>query len=250
MDDLFVTSFIVYSAPGPPSNLSAMESEDEKVVLLWERPEHDGNSDVTGYRVYRNTTSGNFDVVLEETTYEYFVDTTAIPDTTYHYIVTAVNSYGESFASNEVTVNVPDMTPPTINHPQDITYAEGDLGHFISWTPADTNPASFYITRNGVMVITGVWLGNDITLNVDLLPEGLYAFNCTVVDQGGNSVSDLVIVVVEAGPQPTTTTTTTTGGTTGTGNGETALTMILLVGIAVGVVLLVAIFGLRRGLGR
>ncbi|MFX1603890.1 MAG: SBBP repeat-containing protein, partial [Promethearchaeota archaeon] len=248
--DMFVTSFTVYSAPSPPINLSAIESVDETVVLLWEEPEFDGNLDVSSYRVYRNTTSGYFDTVLEETTYEYFVDTTALPDTTYHYVVSAVNAYGESFASNEITVNTPDLTPPTINHPQDITYTEGDLGHFISWTPADTNPASFYITRNGVMVISGDWLGSDITLNVDLLPEGLYAFNCTVVDQGGNSVGDVVNVVVEAGPQPTTTTTTTTGGTTGTGNGETAVTLILLVGIAVVVVLLLAIFGLMRGLRR
>nr|KXH74787.1 MAG: hypothetical protein AM324_15570 [Candidatus Thorarchaeota archaeon SMTZ1-83] len=250
MDDLFVTSFIVYSAPSPPLSLSAIESEDGNVVLLWEIPEHDGNSDVSGYRVYRNTTSGNFDIVLEETTYEYLVDTSALPDTTYHYVVTAVNSYGESFVSNEVTVNVPDLTPPTIDQPQDISYTEGDLGHFISWTPADTNPASFYITRNGVMVISGAWLGDEITLNVDLLPEGLYTFNCTVFDRGGNSANDVVIVIVEAGPQPTTTTTTTTGGTTGTGNGETGSTVILLMGIGAGVVLLVAIFGLRRGLGR
>jgi len=251
-DDLFVTSFIVYSAPGAPVNLSAIESTDENVVLLWEEPVNDGNSDVTSYRVYRNTTSGDFDIVLEETSYEYFVDTTTLPDVTYHYVVTAVNSYGESFASNEVTVNVPDLTPPTINHPNDISYTEGELGHFISWTPADANPASFYITRNGVMVISGAWLGGDITLNVDLLPEGIYGFNCTVVDQGGNSASDVVIVIVAAGPQPTTTTTTsttTTQTTTDTGDGDAALTLVVVGGGTVGVVLL-AIIGVRRELSK
>jgi hypothetical protein len=251
--DLFVTSFTVYSAPSPPVNLSAIESVDETVVLLWEEPEFDGNLDVTSYSVYRNTTSGYFDTILEETTYEYFVDTTALPDTTYHYVVTAVNSYGESFASNEVTVNTPDATPPTINHPQDITYTEGDLGHFIGWIPADANPASFYITRNGVMVISGAWVGDEITLNVDLLPEGLYAFNCTVFDEGGNSASDVVIVVVEAGPQPTTTTTTsttTTQTTTDTGNGGAVLTVVAVGGGTVGVVILLAVLGVRRELSR
>ncbi|MHA2118093.1 MAG: fibronectin type III domain-containing protein, partial [Candidatus Thorarchaeota archaeon] len=261
-DDLFVTSFTIHSVSDPPVNLSATESVEQDVILLWEEPEHDGNSDVTSYRVYRNTTAGTFDIMLGSTSYEYFVDTSALPDTTYHYIVTAVNSYGESFASNEVnitmvtpifrpdapfnlnaivaednvllnwsaplydggtsistyhiyrrafndvyseldsvastffndstaiegvlyyykvtaenavgesdastevTAKIPDATSPTINHPNDIEYIEGDLGHSISWTPADTNPALFYITRNSVMVISGAWLGDDITLNV------------------------------------------------------------------------------------
>ncbi|GAF91779.1 unnamed protein product, partial [marine sediment metagenome] len=235
-DDLFVTLFTVYSAPDPPVNLSAIESVEQNVILLWEEPEYDGNSDVTIYRAYRHTTGGDFDIALGETTHEYFVDTSALPDITYYYIVTAVNIYGGSFVSNEVnitmvtptyrpgapqnlsatveddhvylnwsapindggslvsvyhvyrrafndsyselasmastffndstategvlyyyhvtaenavgkseasaevTAKIPDTTQPTINHPWDISYTEGDLGHSITWTPADTNP--------------------------------------------------------------------------------------------------------------
>ncbi|MFW9968414.1 MAG: fibronectin type III domain-containing protein, partial [Candidatus Thorarchaeota archaeon] len=337
-DDLFMTSFIVYSAPDPPVNLSAMESVEQNVILLWEEPEHYGNSDVNSYRVYRNTTAGEFDIMLGGTTYEYFVDTSALPDITYHYVVTAVNSYGESFASNEVnitmvtptyrpdapfnlnamvmednvllnwsaplydggssvstyhiyrrafndayseltsvsntffndsvategvlyyykvtaenavgeseasaevTAKIPDTTSPTINHPNDIEYTEGVLGHSISWTPADTNPASFYITRNSIMLISGAWLGDDITLNVDLLPEGTYAFNCTVMDEAGNAASDVVVVIVEAGPQPTTTTTTPIG--------DSALTVLILAGSVTGVVLVVSLLAIRKEIGR
>lgn len=346
LNDLFVTSFIVHSAPDPPVNLSAMESVEQNVILLWEEPEHDGNSDVTSYRLYRNTTGGDFDIMLEDTTYEYFVDTSALPDITYHYVVTAVNSYGESFASNEVnitmvtptyrpgapqnlratveddhvylnwsaplfdggspvsvyrmyrrafndsyselasmsstffndsaaaegvlyyyhvtaenavgeseasaevTAKIPDTTSPTINHPNDISYTEGVLGHSISWTPADTNPASFYITRSGVMAISGAWLGDDITLNVDLLPEGSYAFNCTVIDQAGNRASDVVVVIVVAGPHPTTTTTTTTQTTTSTTNGDSAMIALILGGSVVGVVLVVSLLAIRKGINR
>ena len=340
-DDLFVTSFIVYTAPDQPVNLSAMESVEQKVILLWEEPEHDGNSDVTSYRVYRNTTAGDFDIMLGSTTYEYFVDTSALPDTTYHYAVTAVNSYGESFASNEVnitmvtptyrpdapqnlsamvgddyvylnwsaplydggssisvyhiyrrafnesyselasvsstffndsaategvlyyykvtaenavgeseasaeiTAKIPDTTSPMINHPNDIEYTEGNLGHSISWTPVDTNPTSFYITRNGVMVISGAWFGDDITLNVDFLPEGIYDFNCTVIDQAGNTASDVVVVIVVAGPQPTTTTTTTT-----TTNGNSAMTALILGASVTGVVLVVSLLAIRKKISR
>jgi fibronectin type 3 domain-containing protein len=340
-DDLFVTSFIIYSAPDSPVNLSATESIEQNVILLWEEPEHDGNSEVISYWVYRNTTAGIFDIMLGSTTYEYYVDTSALPDTTYHYIVTAVNSYGESFASNQVNITmvtptyrpdapfnlnafvagnevqlnwsaplndggssisvyhvyrrafndvyseltsvagtafndssaiegilyyykvtaenavgeseasgevnakVPDTTSPTINHPSDIEYTEGELGHSITWTPADTNPATFHITRNGVMVISGAWLGDDITLNVDLLPEGTYAFNCTVFDESGNTGSDVVVVNVAAQPQPTTTTTTTPPPATPT-DGAAAITALILGGSVTGVVLVVALLTLRR----
>jgi hypothetical protein len=340
-DDLFVTSFIVYSAPDAPVNLSATESIDQNVILLWEKPEHDGNSEVISYRVYRNTTAGVFDIILGSTTYEYYVDTSALPDSAYHYIVTAVNSYGESFASNEVTITmvtptfrpeapfnlnafvagdkvqlnwsaplndggslisvyhvyrrafseayseltsvastafndssaiegvlyyykvtaenavgeseasvevtakIPDITSPTINHPSDIEYTVGELGHSITWTPTDTNPLSFHITRNGVLVIFGAWLGNHITLNVDLLPEGTYNFNCTVHDESGNGASDVVVVTVLAQLTPDTTTTTTPPPTTPT-NGAAAITALILGGSVTGVVVVVAILALRR----
>jgi hypothetical protein len=342
--DMFVTSFIVHSAPDPPFNLSATESVEQDVILLWEEPEHNGNSEVTSYRVYRNTTAGTFDIMLGSTSYEYFVDTNALPDTTYHYVITAVNNYGESFASNEVnitmvtpifrpdapislnaiveednvllnwsaplydggssisvyhvyrrafdesyseltsvantffndtgategvlyyykvtaenaigeseasvevTAKIPDTTRPTINHPNDIEYTVGELGHSISWMPSDINPASFHITRNGVMVISGAWLGDDITLNVDLLPEGTYAFNCTVFDEAGNAASDVVLVSVLAQPQPTTTTTTTTQPTTTPTNGAAAITALILGGSVIGIVLVVALLAIRKKL--
>ncbi|MHA3964719.1 MAG: SBBP repeat-containing protein [Candidatus Thorarchaeota archaeon SMTZ1-45] len=334
--DFFVTSFTIYSAPDSPSNLSAIESVEQNVVLLWEQPEYDGNSEVNSYRVYRNTTSGDFDVILKETIYEYYVDTSVLPDSTYHYVVTAVNSYGESFYSNEVNITmittiyqpgppqnlsaavgddyiylnwsaplddggssvsvyhiyrrafneayseltsvsntyfndtfategvlyyyrvtaentvgegevsaevsakIPDTTPPSINHPNDISYIEGELGHTISWAPIETNPASFCITRNGTIVILGAWLGNVITLNVDLLPKGTHVFNCTVLDQAGNQASDVVSVIITAAPQPTTTSTTTTTQTsTVLEGGELPTQLLIMVGGGVGIVVVV-----------
>ncbi len=334
--DLFITSFMVYTAPDPPSNLSATESVEQNVILLWEEPEYDGNSEVSSYRVYRSTTGGDFDIMLKETTYEYYVDTSALPDVTYHYVVTAVNSYGESFYSNEVNITmittiyqpgppqnlsaavgknhiylnwsaplddggssvsvyhiyrrafnepyseltsvsntyfndtfttegvlyyykvtaenavgegeisaevsakIPDTTPPSINHPNDISYIEGELGHTISWTPTETNPASFCITRNGTIVILGAWLGNDITLNVDLLPKGTHVFNCTVLDQAGNRASDVVSVIVTVASQPTTTPTTTTTQTSTVQEGaELPTQLLIMIGGGVGIVVIV-----------
>jgi fibronectin type 3 domain-containing protein len=340
-NDLFMTRFTIYSAPDSPVNLSATESMDQNVVLLWERPAFDGNSEVTGYRVYRNTTAGSFDVPLGETTYEYFVDTSVLPGLTYHYVVTSLNKYGESLASTEanITVIVPTYTPgapqnlsatpmdshiylnwsaplddggsqisvyhiyrrtstgfytelvstlsthfndttvtagalyyyqvaaensvgegirsietaakipdtivPTINHPSDISYNEGSVGHSIIWMPADANPAFFSITRNGTVLISGAWAGGNITLNVDYLSEGSYAFNCTVVDQAGNQASDMVTVSV-TGLEPTTSTTTSTETTTSSANGPGFPITTLIVGFGIVVIAIVAVLVVAR----
>jgi hypothetical protein len=346
-NDLFLTCFTIYSTPDSPTNLSSTESMDQNVILLWERPLFDGNSEVTSYRVYRNTTADSFDVPLGETTYEHFVDTSALPGFTYHYAVTALNKYGESITSIEtnITVIVPTYTPaapqnlsaapvdnyiylnwsapsddggssislyhiyrrasngfyseldstsfthfndssviegvlyyyqvtaensvgegmssieiaakipdtiaPTINHPSDVSYTEGSVNHSIVWTPADLNPASFSITRNGIMLISGAWSGRNITLNVDDLSEGSYTFNCTIVDQAGNHASDVVTVSVtalEPTTSITTTSPTTSPTTTSSGNGNLQIGSLLVIYGAIAVAIVVILVVVRKQL--
>jgi len=60
----------------------------------------------------------------------------------------------------------------------------------------------YNVTMDGVLVpgYSGVWDGNDITLNLDdlSLTVGTYIFVCSVNDTNGNSVSDEVTVTVTA----------------------------------------------------
>jgi plastocyanin len=114
---------------------------------------------------------------------------------TYTYICTAYDQYGNN-GSDTVIVNVVDTAPPTIDHPDDITYEGGSTGHAISWNPNDNNPNSYIITKNGSLVESGTWSGGPITFSVDGLNRGSYAYVCTIFDLDAQSASDTVIVNV------------------------------------------------------
>ncbi|MBY8982919.1 MAG: dockerin type I repeat-containing protein, partial [Candidatus Lokiarchaeota archaeon] len=86
--------------------------------------------------------------------------------------------------------------PPTINHPEDISYQEGETGNEIIWIATDNDPATYTITQNGVQVETGTWTsGSPITINVDGLLLGEAAdYIITVSDQIGQTVTNTVSV--------------------------------------------------------
>ncbi|KXH75882.1 MAG: hypothetical protein AM326_08380 [Candidatus Thorarchaeota archaeon SMTZ-45] len=166
---------------------------------------------------------------------------------TYNYTIVVTDTTGHS-AIDQVWVYVQDGTAPTIDHPADFDYNEGETGNAIIWTPNDSHPKNFTIYKNGVIEDSGTWDGSAITIDVDGLSPGVYNYTIVVVDHGENSVTDTVIVTVnEVVP---TTTTPTTPTTTPTGGVEMPLeTMLLIVGglgVAIAIVIIVALLR-RRG---
>ncbi len=99
----------------------------------------------------------------------------------------------------------PDNTPPIVSHPPDTQFEEGSMGYKITWTGSDNqSPWWASVRRNGLLIYNKAWIGNDITISLNDLVFGLYTFNCTLYDEAGNSVSDLVVVnVTEAIPDIT-----------------------------------------------
>ena len=92
---------LAQTPPGAPQNLQASHSggpKSGKIALSWSAPASDGNSPITGYKVYRNgaflATLGN---VLS------YTDTGLTQGQSYAYKVTAVNAKGEGPSSNEAT---------------------------------------------------------------------------------------------------------------------------------------------------
>jgi len=89
------------SEPSYPQSLSISGTTD----LSWSPPLITGGTGITGYKIYRGTSSASkslIDTIGAVTTYS---DSTGIPsNTSYYYQVSAVNSVGESELSNEVTV--------------------------------------------------------------------------------------------------------------------------------------------------
>ena len=85
------------SALSQPFNLTA-KTGDDYVNLTWEQPICNGGSNITGYRVYRNSTL----IATVPGNQLWYNDTDVVPGVNYSYHVTAVKSAGESQPSNEV----------------------------------------------------------------------------------------------------------------------------------------------------
>ena len=88
------------SAPGAPSGLGAT-SGNGQIALSWSAPASDGGSPLTGYRIYRSTTSGTETYTGVTVTSTNYTDSVGTYGTTYFYRVSAVNSVGEGGLSNE-----------------------------------------------------------------------------------------------------------------------------------------------------
>ncbi len=72
--------------------------------MQWSAPAWDGGSAVTGYNVYRGTSSGGETLLTQVGNVTSYTDSTATNGTTYFYKVSAVNSVGEGPLSSELSV--------------------------------------------------------------------------------------------------------------------------------------------------
>lgn len=91
------------SAPSAPRFATASPA-NEQIGLNWTAPLTDGGSTLTGYKIYRGTTSGSSTLLATlSTTNVTYVDLTAANGITYTYVVKATNAVGDSPDSNEAT---------------------------------------------------------------------------------------------------------------------------------------------------
>jgi hypothetical protein len=147
--------------------------------------------------------------------------------------VRAYDSYGH-YCSADIVIVVLDVTVPTINNPNDVTYTEGEVGNSITWQALDDNPRAYEVVRNGVVIKAGLWNSSSeqIIVSVDGLASGLYTYLLSVFDAGNHVMSDSVLVTV----LEVTGTTTTTGVT-----GALDIPMMAAAGISVASVAFAAI---------
>ncbi|MFX0052958.1 MAG: alpha/beta fold hydrolase [Candidatus Hermodarchaeota archaeon] len=105
VDDFNTTFF-----PTPPV-LWALAG-DGQVKLEWQAPVDDGGALITEYKIYRAASSGGpYSLIGSSITLSY-VDLTVINGETYYYVVTAINSQGESEYSGEVGA-IPQLSTST-----------------------------------------------------------------------------------------------------------------------------------------
>ena len=111
----------------------------------------------------------------------------------------AYDSYGH-YCSADIVIVVLDVTVPTITHPEDLTYTQGQVGNSIVWQATDDNPRTYQVLRDGAAVMEGLWNSSSeqIVVSVDGLASGLYSYSLLVSDAGGHMMSDSVLVTVLA----------------------------------------------------
>ena len=94
--------------PTAPQNLQATAGV-RSVTLTWDTPTNNGGSPITGYKIYRSTSSGTETGYVSLGKVNSYTNTGLTPGVTYFYKVGAVNSVGISPLSNEASA-----TPPTV----------------------------------------------------------------------------------------------------------------------------------------
>ncbi len=179
-------SYIAGSAT-PPNFVTATSDCNGNVAISWS----DGDSSVTSYTIYYSTTSGTERTSGLEITGLTNTSTTInglTQGTTYYFEVTAVNSYGESAASNEVSV-IPGTPPP----PTGVTATGGDGQVTISWSSVSCATSyniywstNFNVTPQNGIEITGA---KSPYIQTGLTNGQTYYYVVTAVNSYGESAA-------------------------------------------------------------
>jgi fibronectin type 3 domain-containing protein/nitrous oxidase accessory protein NosD len=90
------------TAPSAPSNVQG-EEQPNGILVTWSAPTEDGGLEVASYNVYRSVGDGDLLLVATVNDTEY-LDTDVENDTTYNYVIKAVNANSEGDASTQYSL--------------------------------------------------------------------------------------------------------------------------------------------------
>ncbi|XEC93279.1 pectate lyase [Paenibacillus tarimensis] len=128
--DLYWDNVQVYvEATDSPKSLTAVFG-DQMVQLSWTAAKG-----ASYYQIKRSTEDGGpYEAVASDVTETRYLDTGLMNDTTYYYVVTAVNAVGESQPSNQVAVT-PTVIPNPPGSPSALTANPRNSQADLSWNP-------------------------------------------------------------------------------------------------------------------
>ncbi|MBD3408253.1 MAG: hypothetical protein GF411_19175 [Candidatus Lokiarchaeota archaeon] len=164
-----------------------------------------------------------------------------------HDVTISVSDSEGNVQSVSITVTVVDTTPPVISNPDDFTISVENAESNITWFVSDLSSGIYEITKEGIVIESGNWYSNNNSI-VYLIEEpevGVWVYEITITDQGGNSVSDSVSVTVEDVTTPPTSTSDTTEITVIL-PGSTLVIIIVVISTGSGLIVMIIIISRRR----
>jgi len=177
----YISAFDV-TAPAAPTGLRATAG-DGTVSLDWD---DNSEADLGGYHIYRSTISGSGYSQLNGsllTTSDY-TDNSVTNDTTYYYVVTAIDtSLNESADSSEASAT-PSLPVSSI------TIQENETGFCGVDGTIDSDNSGF--TGDG-FANTDNAIGNGVDYSVNILTAGTYTFTWTYANGSSDRPGDLII---------------------------------------------------------
>jgi predicted secreted protein with PEFG-CTERM motif len=121
----------VFSAPYPPTGLTANPASPTSISLSWTAPQNTGGSAITGYMIEYKVGSGPYSVLVPNTSLATYLHTGLTIGTTYTYRVSAINSIGTGAPSNEASA-----VPSKTYTPTGVTaIAVSPTQIYLSWIP-------------------------------------------------------------------------------------------------------------------
>jgi fibronectin type 3 domain-containing protein len=125
-------------APTPPRDVVATPS-DGTIHLTWSAPESPGTSVITNYNISRGATPGGETFLISLGDVSEYTDTGLTNGLGYYYVITAVNTEGQSDPSAEVSA-VPVTSPSSV---ESLQATAGDTSVRLTWSaPLDDGGSS------------------------------------------------------------------------------------------------------------
>jgi hypothetical protein len=195
--------------PPPPTNLTA-DASSGQVSLGWQAPNDPG---VSSYNVRRRTPPDQSfsPISCDFSDAVHCADRNVAEDTTYCYVVTAVNSAGESGASNEACDTTPgDPGPVRPSAPRNLTATgSGSSSVQLGWdAPDDPSVTGYSVKRRTPPDLSYTPIACDFTDDVhcrdgNVAEETTYCYVVTAVNAAGESdPSNEDCATTAAAPRP------------------------------------------------
>ncbi len=199
--DVMYFDFITVSAtpstlPDAPTNLQCLPGASS-ANLSWSAPLDDGGAPVTGYKIYRGTTTGNTAYLTTIGAHIAFSDSALTNGMAYYYRVSALNAVGEGEMSGEASV-----VPMSVPGPPVGLQALGiDASVKVSWsTPLDNGGSDItgyrlYRTANSASTLVSETPETSFS-DLEVMNGVTYSYAVTAVNAAGEGRACLPVSVI------------------------------------------------------